>query len=130
MVEEEIIQTLSILSMSFGSIIAIEGLWKRGLDKTIKKTESILKAYDEAIKKLELLVEEKIKKVSKKLPKQKNFRQFLKFILSDNIFNHLFLMRARIHSFYKTMIFFRKYLVHIGVVLIAIGTVLQLLIMH
>lgn len=120
--------------MSSGSIIAIKGLWERGLDKTIQKTEAIIKAYDEAVKKLETLIEENKKKVLEKYQNLaklyekslKNYGRFMNFIIFQNIFTHIFWFRARLYAYYLTLIFFRKYLVSIGVFLIIIGTILQL----
>jgi len=134
MVEERIIQTFSILFIGSGSIIAIKGLWERGLDKTIQKTEALIKAYDEALKKLETLVEEHTKNILKKHPNLgkkykkllKNYGRFMNFILFQNVFTYVFWFRAKLHTYYLTLIFFRKYLVPIGVFLIILGTILQL----
>jgi len=126
----EVLQTIGIVFMTLGSILAIEGLWRQRLKNSIKKTQRLVDAYEKALDKIENLTKEHYKRVLERHPNLAELHETSNhkydFIISIMVYFGLLWKTAKVFVRYRALIFLRKHLVHIGILFIIFGAGTQI----
>lgn len=128
MVSNLVLQTIGIALMASGSILAIEGLWRKRVKKSIYKTKSLLKRYKEFFENKDKILKEATEKIlneHKKLAELSHGYANFEFIIEYMAITGIALNEVGSIVKLRALKFLERHLIYIGMICIIIGAIMQ-----